>query len=108
MTLQYAKQRIVKDISVEDKRVQVTGYIKTQIDENNILLNDKTGEIKINIGSLEDFIFKEGDLINIIGDVEIKITGEKLINANIVQDMNKLNFDYYMKLYQIKNELDLD
>ncbi|MFX1390543.1 MAG: hypothetical protein ACFE9Z_10805 [Promethearchaeota archaeon] len=106
MTFQYARQRIVKDISIEDERIQITGYIKSKINDTQILLDDKTGEIKVNIVSIEDFSFKENDLINVIGDLEFKSSGEKLINADIVQDMNKLNFEYYRKLYEIKKELD--
>jgi uncharacterized protein YdeI (BOF family) len=108
MSFQYAKQRIIKDIGIDDERIQVTGYIKTRIDDNNIVLEDKTGEIKVNIISIENFSFKEKDLINVIGDLEFHSTGEKHIIADIVQDMNKLNFEYYKKLYQLKKELDLD
>ena len=31
--------------------------------------------------------------------------GEKIIDADIVQDMNNLNFEYYCKLYELKKEL---
>jgi hypothetical protein len=31
--------------------------------------------------------------------------GEKELEADIIQDMNKLNFEYYQKLYQIKKDL---
>ncbi len=106
MSLQYAKKRIIKDIALDDERIQVTGYIKNKIDDNHILLNDKTGEINVNIKGVENFNFKVNDLINVIGDLEFQSSGEKLINADIVQDMNKLNFEYYQKLYQIKKELE--
>ncbi|MFX1327960.1 MAG: hypothetical protein ACFE91_07430 [Promethearchaeota archaeon] len=106
MSLQYAKKRIIKDIALDDERIQVTGYIKNKIDDNHIILNDKTGEIKVNIKGIENFNFEVNDLINVIGDLEFRSSGEKLINADIVQDMNKLNFEYYQKLYQIKKELD--
>jgi len=107
MAFQYAKQRIIKDITIDDKRIQVIGYIKNKIDDNQIILEDKTGEINVNLISINDFNFNENELINIIGDLEFQSTGEKVINADIVQDMNKLNFKYYQKLYQIKKELDL-
>ncbi len=106
MSLQYAKKRIIKDIALDDERIQVTGYIKNKIDDNQIILNDKTGEINVNIKGVENFNFKVNDLINVIGDLEFQSSGEKLINADIVQDMNKLNFEYYQKLYQIKKELE--
>jgi len=107
MSYPFAKQRIIKDIVIDDERIQVTGYIKNRISDNQIILEDKTGEISVNLMSINDFNFKENDLINVIGDLEFQSTGEKVINADIVQDMNKLNFEYYQKLYQIKKKLDL-
>ncbi|TET56542.1 MAG: hypothetical protein E3J52_11785 [Promethearchaeota archaeon] len=102
MTNPYAKQRIIKDIVSDDNRIQVTGYIESRINNDQLILNDKTGKINVNITNIENFNFKYNDLINIIGDLKGKV-----INAEIVQDMNKLNFEYYQKLYQIKKELDL-
>ncbi|MFX0038241.1 MAG: hypothetical protein ACFFCY_00850 [Promethearchaeota archaeon] len=106
MSFQYAKQRMIKDISIEDERIQVTGYIKTRINDNQIVLDDKSGELIVNLISINDFKFKENELINVIGDLEFQSSGEKLLNADIVQDMNKLNFEYYQKLYHLKKELE--
>ena len=106
MSSQYAKQRIIKDISIDDERIQVTGYIKSRINDNQIILDDESGQIIVNLMNIDGFNFKENDLINVIGDLEFQSSGEKLINADIVQDMNKLNFEYYQKLYQIKKDLD--
>ncbi|MFX0022604.1 MAG: hypothetical protein ACFE9S_09770 [Candidatus Hermodarchaeota archaeon] len=108
MSFQFAKQRIVKDISLDDERIQVTGYIKSRVSDKQIVLDDKTGEINVNLMSIDEFKFKENDLINVIGDIEFQSSGEKVLNADIVQDMNKLNFDYYQKMYQIKKELNLN
>ena len=102
MSNQYAKQRIIKDLVSDDNRIQVTGYIESRINNNQLILDDKTGKINVDITNIENFNFKDNDLINIIGDLKGKV-----INAEIVQDMNKLNFEYYQKLYQIKKELDL-
>lgn len=108
MSDQYAKQRIVKDISNNDMRIQVTGYIKSLIDEDIIMLDDKSGEVRVNKANIDNFKYKKNDLINVIGDLEFHSDGEKTINAEIVQDMNKLNFEYYQKIYQIRKELDSD
>jgi len=35
------------------------------------------------------------------------MAGEKEIEAEIIQDKKNLNFDYYLKLYEIKKELNL-
>lgn len=106
MSNPFAKQRIIKDINNNvDKRIQVTGYIKNRINDELIVLDDKTGQINVKIIRIEDFNFKNNDLINVIGDLES--IGGQVINADIVQDMNKLNFEYYKKLYQIKKQLEL-
>lgn len=104
MESKYAKQRIIEDIKNSDERIQVTGYIKN-IEVDYFILNDKSDEIKVNIENF-DFKSKEKDLINVIGDITISVEGEKIINAEIIQDMNKLNFKYYQKLYQLKKELE--
>lgn len=106
MSIQSAKQRIIKDIGIDDERIQVTGYIKSRINDDHIVLDDNSGEIRVNIIGIDDFNFKENDLINVIGDLELKSSGEKVLNADIIQDMNKLNFEYYQKLYELKKEFD--
>ena len=89
----------------EDERIQITGYVKSIVENDHIILEDKTGQIKVSIKKI-DFNLKEKKLVNIIGDLMIKTDGEKIIDANIVQDMSNLNFEYYCKLYEIKKELD--
>lgn len=104
MEKQYAKQRMIKDITAEDSRIQVTAYVKEILDENFIILDDKTGEIKVNLKDAE-FAFNKDDLINIIGFLNITLDGEKEVEAEIIQDMTNLNFDYYQKIYEIKKTL---
>ena len=105
MESQYAKQRIISDVKNEDVRIQITGYIKNIVDDQYIVLDDKTGLIKTNIEDVE-YNFKENDLINVIGNLIIITSGEKVLKADIIQDMNKLNFDYYQKLYKLKKDLE--
>ncbi len=106
MSFQHAKQRMIKDITIDDERIQVTGYIKSRINDEFFILDDQTGQINIKIIRIDDFNFEENDLVNVIGDLEFQSTGEKRINADIIQDMKKLNFKYYQKIYQLKKELD--
>ena len=101
MTLQYAKQRMIKDIKNEDERVQITGSVRDLVEEEHFVLNDDTGEIVADIKNI-DFSFKENDLINVIGDLVKEGNEIKMIKAEIIQDKNKLNFDYYKKLYELK------
>ena len=101
-----AIQRMIIDVKNTDTRVQITGYVKDMVENDYIILNDKTGDIKVDIKEVE-FSFKINDLINIIGELNINMGGEKEIGAEIIQDKKNLNFEYYQKLYEIKKELNL-
>ena len=106
MSREHAAQRIIKDIKSSDSRVQITGYIKDFVDNDYIILNDKSGDVKIDVKKV-DFAYQKNDLINVIGELNIKMEGEKEIEAEIIQDKKNLNFNYYLKLYEIKQELKL-
>ena len=101
-----AIQRMINDIKNTDIRVQITGNVKEIVEKDYIILNDKTGDIKVDIKGVE-FSYKKNDLINIIGELNIKMGGEKEIGTEIIQDKKNLNFEYYQKLYEIKKELNL-
>ena len=104
METQTAIQRMIKDIKNDDVRIQITGYVKKLHENEDFILNDKTGQIRVNLKDVE-FSFKNEDLVNVIGNLEISMSGEKSIMVEFVQDMNKLNLAYYEKLYEIKKEL---
>lgn len=104
MENQFAKQRIINDIRNDDLRIQITGYVKELVKNDYFILDDKTGEIKINFKE-SDFGFKNDDLVNVIGTLTIKMEGQKMVEADIIQDMSNLNFKYYQKLYELKLEL---
>jgi uncharacterized protein YdeI (BOF family) len=106
MERKHYEQRIIQDIKNEDIQVQITGYVK-DIEAEYIILDDKSGEIKVIVKDIKDFDnnFKKNDLINIFGDINLSMDGEKILNARIIQDMNKLNFKYYKKLYNIRKEV---
>ena len=101
-----AIQRMISDVKNTDTRVQITGYVKDIVENDYIILNDKTGDIKVDIKEVE-FSLKKNDLINIIGELNINMGGEKKVGAEIIQDKKNLNFEYYQKLYEIKKELNL-
>ena len=103
MSIQSAKQRTIDDIKNDDVRIQITGYIKDLVEKEHFILDDSTGQINVDIKNL-DFKNKKNDLINVIGELVISMDGGKTIVAEIIQDMNKLNFEYYLKLYELKKE----
>ena len=104
MESQFAIQRTIKDIKNNDIKIQITGYIKNLVGDDNFTLNDNTGEIKVNIKDIT-LDFEEETLVNVIGELTITMSGEKSIQAQFVQDMNNLNFSYYQKLYELKKEI---
>jgi len=106
MSREHAAQRIIQDIKSSDSRVQLTGIVKDVVANDYIILNDKTNDIKIDIKKI-DFAFEKDNLINVIGELNITMEGEKKIEAEFIQDKKNLNFDYYLKLYEIKKELKL-
>jgi uncharacterized protein YdeI (BOF family) len=99
-----AIQRTIKDIKNSDTRIQIMGFVKEIVENDYIILNDKTEELKIDIQAVE-YPFQKNNLINVIGKLNIKLKGEKEVEAEIIQDKSNLNFDYYLKLYEIKKEL---
>lgn len=101
---QYAVQRTIEDIKNEDTNLHIMGHVKEILNDNQIILKDDTGEIKVDLKEVE-FPFKKNALINIIGVLNISMSGENYIQAKIVQDMKDLNYPYYKKLYTIKKEL---
>jgi uncharacterized protein YdeI (BOF family) len=103
MSLQSAPQRIIKDIKNDDVRIQVTGFIRDPIEQGSFVLEDRTGDISVDIKNVE-FTFKKDDLINVIGELVISMDGGKTIVARIIQDMKNLNFEYYLKLYELKKK----
>jgi len=101
-----AIQRTIKDIKNSDIRIQITGYVKDIVENDYIILNDQTEQIKVDIQAVEH-PFQKNILINVIGKLNIKLEGEKEVEAEIIQDKSNLNFEYYLKLYEIKKELNL-
>ena len=106
MERKYAIQRIIKDIKNDDVRIQITGYVK-EIKNEIITLDDKSGNIRVDFKEAIGYVknISKNDLINVIGDLNLSMDGAKVITAQIIQDMNKLNFTYYKKLYEIRKEL---
>ena len=102
MSSQFARQSTVKDVNDTDHRIQITGYVKNIVEDEYFILDDNTGEISVSIKSV-DFKFQENDLINVIGEI-VKEGNNRTLAAEITQDMNKLNFEYYLKLYESRKK----
>ena len=104
MENQFARQTMIKDIKNDDVKMHITGFVKNLVKNEKFSLNDNTGEITVNIKGME-FDFEDEDLVNVIGELIITMSGEKSFQAQFVQDMRNLNFSYYEKLYELKKEI---
>ncbi|HEC36666.1 MAG TPA: NirD/YgiW/YdeI family stress tolerance protein [bacterium] len=102
MSSQFARQSTVEDVNDKDQRIQITGYVKNIVGDESFILDDNTGKINVSIKSV-DFEFHENDLINVIGEI-VKEGNNRTLTAEIIQDMNKLNFEYYLKLYELRKK----
>ncbi len=105
MAAKHAIQRVIRDVKNDDTRIQITGRVKEIKKDDHFIMDDKTGQLKISISNI-DFNYKKDDLVNVIGDLNISMNGEKVLQAQIIQDMKKLNFTYYLKLYELKKGLE--
>ncbi|MFX1237137.1 MAG: NirD/YgiW/YdeI family stress tolerance protein [Promethearchaeota archaeon] len=104
METQSAIQRMIKDIKNDDTRIQITGKIDRIEEEGRFMLKDSTGEITVDISD-KDLDFNEGDLVNVIGNLQITVSGKKILNMDLIQDMNRLNLAYYEEIYEMKKDM---
>ncbi|MCK4282646.1 MAG: hypothetical protein KAX10_11050 [Candidatus Lokiarchaeota archaeon] len=98
-----ALQRIICDLKSNDVRIQIIGYVKELISNSEFILKDNSGEIKVTFEK-SDFSIKKDLLINVIGELEINVEGEKNLKAKFIQNMNMLNYEYYEKIYHLKKD----
>jgi len=101
-----AKRVMIKDFEKMEigSDIQIMGFVKGNIEEETIVLDDRTGEITINIKNVKS-PFKTGDLVNVFVNIKPTMDGEKKLEAIFFQDMTNLNFDHFQKLYDMKKEL---
>ena len=101
-----AKRLMIKDLEKMEfgSLVQITGFIKSGIEEEKFILDDRTGKITISIKKLK-FPFKTGDIVNVFTKIKPTMDGEQKFEAIFFQDMSNLNFEHYQKLYDMNKEL---
>jgi uncharacterized protein YdeI (BOF family) len=98
-----AIQRMIKDIREDDKNVQITGYIDEIEDQSSFLIQDGTGKLDVHVEKI-DLSYSKGDLVNVIGELSYGEDNKRILNADIIQNMKGLNFEYYKQLYEIKKQ----
>ena len=86
----------ISDIS-DEPRVSVVGTV-VRCGQAEFILDDGTGQLTV-ITS-EDVHVKERDIVRVIG----KVYG-KTMEAEIVQEMDDLNMQLYVKMYELRKKV---
>ncbi len=102
-----AIEKQIKDIaSDESSFIKVLGVVLEK-ERNVVLIDDGTG--KARIVAFDDSIIsnvKVGDKIRVFGTVLVGEESEIQINANIIQDMNKLNIELRSEVERLKKSIE--
>jgi uncharacterized protein YdeI (BOF family) len=86
----------IEDIS-DELRISVVGTV-VKCGESEFILDDGTGQLTVIC--TEDISVKEKDIIRVIG----KVYGQT-VEAEIVQSMDGLNMQLYLKMYELKKKI---
>jgi uncharacterized protein YdeI (BOF family) len=86
----------IEDIS-DELRISVVGTV-VKCGESEFILDDGTGQLTVICA--EDISVKEKDIIRVIG----KVYGQT-VEAEIVQNMDGLNMQLYLKMYELKKKI---
>lgn len=94
-----AVDRRIDEIKLEDRRVRVIGIV-VDSRPGMCVLDDGTGSVRVRT----DREVQTGKLIRVIGQVSIRTNGEIEIDAEFVQNMDKLKFDLYKEVYDLRKK----
>ncbi|MFX1294688.1 MAG: hypothetical protein ACFFD2_07520 [Promethearchaeota archaeon] len=100
-----AQERWINELSDQDlqKRIRVLGSIvdiKSIQDQVFAILDDGTKQIQINIK--ETIPLKSGNHIRVFGILGKNEKDEYIIEAEIIQDMNSLDIEFYKRVQDVK------
>lgn len=90
-------EKFIKDISVSDFKVSVSGVIVSKT-ENSFLLDDSTGQIRISSTTIPNF-----EYLRVFGKIMPLETGLEL-EAEITQDLSKIDKVIYKKVKELLSE----
>jgi len=101
----HSVEKEIKDISGDDFRVRILGtVVEMNREEDGAVVDDGTGRAVVQFSDPEQFKnLKEGEVIRVIGRI---IPGdERVIDAEIVQDMSKLDVNLHKQVKYIEEKL---
>ncbi len=100
-----AQERWIKELSNEDenKRVRILGaIIEANSDQNYAILDDGTGQVHIQVN--ESLPVNLGDQVRVFGIVRGLEQNIFSIEAEIIQDIKKLDMELFRRVQQVKRK----
>lgn len=97
----------LRDLKIKEQAIRFIGVVKG-IEENVIQIEDENKTVNIDIGkhTVKPKTLKQGDQVRVFAIIKIDEEAKRYyIKANIIQDMNLLNFETYRKVKKLKQEL---
>ncbi|MFQ5975463.1 MAG: replication protein RepA [Candidatus Hydrothermarchaeales archaeon] len=100
-----SKERSIKDVATDDIRVRVLGIVVGRDEDNySIMLDDGTGRAVVQFIDPDQFQKAEaGKKVRIIG--RVMVSEEVLIEAEIIQDMSRLDMGLYEQVRYITEKI---
>ncbi len=97
-------KRMIKDIKIDDEKIQVVGTITEKVTDNEYKINDGTGEISVVFSGSESILdsIREKMVIKILG----KLLGDSttLINVKFASDYSDLDLEMYKKALELEKK----
>jgi len=98
-------KRLISDIQLDDSAVQIVGYADSINASDEFYLDDKNGKIHIRSVPDEFGKIKEGNLYRVFGELSIGGDGTQYISAHIIQNMEKMNFELFLKSMEMLKKI---
>jgi hypothetical protein len=98
-------KRLISDIQLEDSAVQIVGYADSINASDEFYLDDKNGRIHVRSIPDEFSDVKEGNLYRVFGELSIGGDGTQYISAHIIQNMEKMNFELFLKSMELLKKI---
>jgi len=102
----FIRKKPYKDVILSE--VEISGNYRlvgiiAKITDEDILFEDETGQIKLNLDPMAKEKIQEGDRVRICGFLQLE--PEKKMNVNILQDFNKIDLNKYYQISQLEKSL---
>ena len=102
---QYFAKKLIQELQPVDTFVQLVGYARNKNQNDEFYLDDTTGQVHIRELPEESPAIQEGNLYRILGKYELDGSATPFVAAQIIQDMDQLDFELYMQAYKKFKEI---